>query len=309
MKTAPWVKLLCREEQLPDSYAALVLDYVAPLAERIYRLHNALSRPVVIGISGAQGSGKSTLALFLANWLGREMRLATAGFSLDDLYLSRAARSSLAHTCHPLFGTRGVPGTHDVGLGRRLLETLTDPESEQDVALPVFDKARDDLLPISMWPRIAAPVDVVLFEGWCVGVRPQAADQLDEPVNALEAEEDADCVWRRAVNDHLRDDYRDLFGLLDALVMLRIPTYDKVGEWRILQEQKLRRKVARPAGPGASACGQSDEQLARFVMHFERLTRHMLETMPGYADSVIDIDAGHRMIGITHRGWGAVSGP
>ena len=38
-------------------------------------------------------------------------------FSMDDLYLGRAARVDLARRIHPLLATRGVPGTHDPMLG------------------------------------------------------------------------------------------------------------------------------------------------------------------------------------------------
>ncbi|MGA8203697.1 MAG: hypothetical protein WB812_04205, partial [Woeseiaceae bacterium] len=144
------------------------------------------------------------------------------------------------------------------------------------------------------WPRVEVPVDVVLFEGWCVGARPQDAAALAEPVNALEAGEDAGAVWRRAVNEHLGSDYASLFDRLDMLVMLRIPSFDKVREWRGLQEQKLRER-------SRSADGLSDAGLRRFIRHYERLTRHMLATMPAYADVVIDIDEHHGVAGVTYR--------
>jgi D-glycerate 3-kinase len=47
----------------------------------------------------------------------------------------------------------------------------------------------------------------------------------------------------------------------------------------------------------------SSEELRQFVMYFERLTRHMLEDMPAYADTVIDIDAAHRFVAAVNRTW------
>ena len=47
--------------------------------------------------------------------------LRAAILSLDDIYLSGADRLQRANTIHPLLATRGVPGTHDVGLGLQLL--------------------------------------------------------------------------------------------------------------------------------------------------------------------------------------------
>jgi D-glycerate 3-kinase len=107
-------------------------------------------------------------------------------------------------------------------------------------------------------------------------------------VNKLEEKEDVDGTWRRYVNDRLSDDYRELFEQLDTLVMLRIPSFDKVIEWRGLQERKLRESAIRT---------ESEKlDLERFVMYYERLTRHMLKTMPDYADIIIDVDHQHRLI-------------
>lgn len=289
-----WIDALCSAEQLPESYAATVFYYVAPLAERINALHVILRRPIVIGINGAQGSGKTTLTLFLANWLQHELGLSVASLSLDDLYLSKRERQQMAEQQHPLLRTRGVPGTHDVALGKKLLTALTESGRKRVVALPRFDKARDDRLGPSDARRVEAPVNVVLFEGWCVGAYAQPDADLGTPVNALEAKEDADGVWRKFVNEKLKGEYLALFERLDALVMLRVPSFDKVLEWRQLQEQKLR---------NSTAAGLNPAEVQRFVMHFERLTRHMLETLPAYADSLIDIDDSHRIVAVTNRQW------
>src|ERR1051326_1709165 len=70
-------------------------------------------QPLTVGVTGPQGSGKTTLAAGMAPLL-EEGGLRTVVLSLDDIYLSKAARQRLAATVHPLFATRGVPGTPDV---------------------------------------------------------------------------------------------------------------------------------------------------------------------------------------------------
>lgn len=116
------------------------------------------------------------------------------------------------------------------------------------------------------------------------------ACELLTPVNALEAEEDADGEWRRYVNDRLKDDYAALFGHLDALLLLRVPSFDKVVEWRGLQEEKLR--------------GFGDRrEIERFTRYFERLTRHMLASMPRYANALVEIDDEHRLASLECSGW------
>ena len=282
-----WMAATCASEGLPASYAEAVVDHLRGLSGRIVKLRNELSRPAIIGLNGAQGSGKSTLALFLVEWLRRECGLAAVCLSLDDLYYSKDKREEFARSVHPLFATRGVPGTHDVALGMRALDELLGIRKGGQLALPTFDKAKDDLLEEARWPLIETPVDIVVFEGWCVGATPQADDALQTPVNALERDEDPDGRWRAAVNEHLKADYAMLFNRLDMLVMLRVPSFDKAIEWRRLQESKLRYPL-------------SEAQLLRFIMHFERITRHMLDTGPARADLVIDVDDQHNPVSVLY---------
>jgi D-glycerate 3-kinase len=287
LRQRQWIADLCATEKLPPGYAETVSRYLEPLAAIACELRKTKSRPVVIGISGAQGSGKSTLALFLANYLRREEQLSSTCLSLDDFYLGKAARRDLADKVHHLFATRGVPGTHDMQLAMSVLHGLTDVQAPATIRVPKFDKASDDRLPEHAWPEIEAPVDVLILEGWCLGARPQDAASLTHPVNALEDEDDPDGSWRRRVNEYLSEEYLELFDQLDALIMLCVPSFDKVLEWRGVQEEKLILK--------STEAGYEELQLDRFIMHFERLTRHMLATMPRYADIIIDIDDQHRM--------------
>ncbi|WAT18896.1 kinase [Aurantiacibacter sp. MUD11] len=275
------VAALIASENLPADYADIVEQHWKPLATRIARMPAARA-PLVIGINGAQGSGKSTLCKFLEVLLAkRQIRAVT--LSLDDLYLTKAERQQLADEVHPLFATRGVPGTHAVGLGLAVLEEIL---AGRPFDLPRFDKATDDRA--EHGERITGPVDVLLLEGWCVGAKPQDAEALAEPVNDLEAEEDPDGLWRGLVNHWLSEDYAKLFDQIDLLVMLKVDSFDDVLRNRTLQEEKLAK--ANPEAPGL----MDEAALARFCAHYERLTRHMLEEMPGRADVVIPIGADQR---------------
>lgn len=298
-----WLATFCDRERLPPTYRDHVPAFARPLAQRVAALRDVCTQPVLIGISGGQGSGKSTFAQVIAAFLRHEMSLSAAVLSLDDFYLDKAGRREMAHRVHPLFATRGVPGTHDMDLLECTLAALANPRAQEPIAVPVFDKLTDSRLPEAAWPRIETAVDIVFLEGWCVGARKQAPYQLLKPVNALESEEDVDGEWRRHVNAQLESRYGALFATLDALIMLRIPSFSRVLEWRGLQESKLRGN--RSANPSTEmlAVRNADAELTRFIMHFERLTRHMLATMPAYADSVIDIDEEHRFAGMRHEGW------
>lgn len=239
--------------------------------------------PFVLGVCGAQGSGKSTLAEGLtARLTARGLRAAT--LSIDDLYLSHAARAELGRIVHPLFATRGAPGTHDAGLGVGLLDAV---RAGQDVVLPRFDKATDDPAPTGAPAK--GPLDVLIFEGWCVGARAQDDAALASPVNALEAERDPDLTWRRFANLALATDYAELFERIDRLVLLAAPGFEVVRDWRIQQEHALRAR----AGEGART--MSDAEIGVFIQHYERLTRHILSDMPAYADLTLRLDEHRRL--------------
>lgn len=236
----------------------------------------------VLGLCGAQGSGKTTLARKVVAALDREGIVATT-ISLDDIYLTRVERRDLARTVHPLLATRGVPGTHDVGLGLAVLDALARGERP---ALPRFDKAADDRAPIGAWPLAPAGCRVLVFEGWCVGARPQDAAKLAEPVNLLERTEDPDGRWRAYANACLAGPYQALFARLDALVLLAAPSFAVVEGWRLQQEAELGQGAAIMDGPA----------IARFVQFYERLTRHILSEMPGRADLVARLDESRAVI-------------
>lgn len=273
------IDALITAEDLPASYRTVIDRHWAPLADRIAALPG---RPLVVGVNGAQGSGKSTLCRFLEVLLAdRGLRAVT--LSLDDLYLTKAQRQEAARTIHPLFATRGVPGTHDVALGMAVLDAVA---QGRDFTLPRFDKAVDDRAP--QGEPVHGPVDVLLLEGWCMGAVPQPDADLCQPINRLEAEEDAQGLWRGEVNRRLATDYAALFGRIDLLVMLAVEGFEVVRANRRLQEQKLARR--NPGGAGV----MDEAALDRFVMHYERLTRATLAEMPARADILFRIDREQR---------------
>ena len=204
----------------------------ALFTELIATTREAKGRPVIAGLCGPQGSGKSTTAGRLVQRL-EASGYRVASLSLDDFYLTHAERGQLARDVHPLLATRGVPGTHDTGLLTDALNALLNANDDAAIALPGFDKASNDRLPQEEWRVHRGPADIVLLEGWCVGARPQMRTALDEPINALEADEDPTGVWRNEIND----------------------------------------------------------QLVRFVAHYERLTLWMLSERPFRADLLVELDA------------------
>ncbi len=246
-----------------DAADALICDRIAALCA-------SAGRSILVGLSGPQGSGKTTTAARLRQSLGAR-GLTCAVLSLDDFYLTRAERARLAASVHPLLATRGVPGTHDVAMMTTTLRTLAMAQPGQTTPLPSFDKAQDDRAAREDWPNFTGRPDVIILEGWCVGAAPQAAEALSTPINDLEAVEDADGAWRAFVNAQLAGDYRAFYAGFDSLVALIAPSFECVYAWRAQQEAAL--KLRSPNG----AHVMSDAQLARFIAHYERITRAMIE--------------------------------
>jgi D-glycerate 3-kinase len=257
---------------------------VTTVPEKLYALirHQRAAhpdRPVLIGVAGSQGSGKTTACRLLA--AANAPRFAH--FSLDDVYLPRAARERLAHEVHPLFATRGPPGTHDIALAQATIDALMNADADQRTPLPVFDKATDDRAPESAWPVFTGRPEAILFDGWCVGAL-RTAD--GPPINALEAEEDAAGRWRDTINAHLGDDYATFFAAFDAIAYLRPPSFEVVHGWRRQQEEELLGRVLN---------AEEDAKLARFIQHYERITRGMIDGRHS-AELVIQLDAQRQFV-------------
>ena len=281
-----------KQMMLDNDLEQALIDVYIPLAACLAKQADDYRATRIIGVNGAQGSGKSTLCKLLQIVLEEGFAKRVTTFSIDDIYLTHAERETLAEKIHPLLKTRGVPGTHDVGLGLQLLTDLRGIEAGESINIPVFDKSIDDRSAEKDFRQVTGPIDLVLFEGWCVGAKPQRDPALALPFNSLERLEDPDQVWRRYVNDQLKNDYKRLFREIDFLIMLEIPEISSVMEWRSKQERKLAK-----ASPGGHKI-MDTAALQRFIMHYERLTRAMLTEMPDRADLVFKLNRNQQIDGV-----------
>lgn len=295
MTTPPDYSDAIFRHRLPSDFAQTISQWYQPLARKIVQ-QKQLNQTLTIGINGSQGSGKSTLADFLKLILKQEHNLNTAVVSIDDFYLTLEERQQLASDVHPLFATRGVPGTHDIPLALETLSSLRSLKPEETIQLPSFDKATDDRAHQKNWPDARFPVDVVILEGWCVAAIPQQENELQSPINDLESSEDPTGAWRQYVNLKLSNEYQTLFNQLDHLVMLQAPSFSCVHEWRLLQETKLIEKWTQE-NPSKPARLLESEALQRFISHYQRLTEHCLATLPNHCDWLLPLNIQHQ---ITH---------
>jgi D-glycerate 3-kinase len=301
------LKQLINNHELPNHFIDTVNQWYMPIASDIASLrsqsrHNATSPPptLIIGIQGSQGSGKSTFASFLQHILQKQHQLSTVTLSIDDFYLRRSERETLARQVHPLLITRGVPGTHDVTLARNTLQQLRTQKAGDSTRIVRFNKAIDDRAQPDEWDEIHGHVDIIIFEGWCIGAPPQEHSALDLPVNTLEQEEDDHSIWRHYVNRALTNEYQDLFSLIDKLAILSAPSFECVYEWRWLQEQKLAQQWqhTHPTKP-TRLLDQKD--IVRFISHYQRLSQHCLHTLPHVCDWELLLNPHHAITALKQK--------
>ncbi len=281
--------------KLPDELISTLKDLYIPLINLLMKYQYLQpGRIPVIGISGSQGSGKSTFTTLLTKMLETAYGYKVASFSIDDFYCTRSEREELSRKIHPLLKTRGVPGTHNVDLALNVLESLLNAGDVSETKIPVFDKSIDDQKPMEEWTSYKGRPDIILFEGWCVGAIPEPDEKLLNPINDLEKVQDKQRLFRSYVNNKLSGDYNKWFSIVDFLIMLKVPSFELVYEWRKLQEKKLAEKVYSEKDNLDSLRIMSDEEIRFFISHYERITKHMLEELPDRANLVLEIGKDHQ---------------
>ncbi len=262
-------------------------SFYLPISKMIKEEYIKKKKTKVIGLSGGQGTGKSTISNILKIILKEAYNLETVIFSIDDFYKTLKERKKMARKISDLFLTRGVPGTHDTKLLFQCIKRLKLNKFKK-IDIPKFDKSVDDRLQKNKWLKVRKKPNIVIFEGWCVGAIAQKNKDLNSPINKLENNKDNKRIWRQKVNVELKKDYKKIFSLIDKLIFLKVPSFKYVFKWRLLQEKKL--KITSKGNKT-----MNEKQIGNFVMYYERVTKHMLKTLPKKADAIISIDKRHRL--------------
>lgn len=217
-------------------------------------------------LSGPQGAGKSTALAEAITGLS----LPVAGASIDDFYLTHAERMELARQISPLFLTRGPPGTHDLTLLQNTIAALRKAPPGAATPVPVFDKLADDRAPVSDWRSFSGRPAAIVIEGWLMGALPDAGSAGAAAINAVEAE-DRTGDWRRYQEAALAGAYRELWDTADGFCHIVPPDFACVLGWRLQQEEALWAAKSQPMP------AERRDWVIRFIQHYERLTRRMID--------------------------------
>jgi len=286
-----YFKFLNKEKILSKSKAVKIKNlkrvYI-PVSFWIENEYQKKGKTLFLGFSGGQGSGKTTateiLKIILKKFFKRRIHVS----SIDDFYKTLKDRNKMSYKIHPLFKTRGVPGTHDINLLKKYLKAVKKKKFKK-IRLPKFEKLEDDRLKKKYWYSIKRKPEIVILEGWCVGAKHQPNFLMKKPVNTLEKYEDKNLNWRKYSNEKLKKEYKKLFAMIDHFIFMKIPNFKMVFKWRLLQEKKLKKKSH------SNKKIMSYSEIKRFIMFYERITLQMLKDLSKSASVIMLLKKNHEI--------------
>ena len=229
-----------------------------------------------IMVAGSQGSGKSSLSKLIKLYLKKFYSKNVIIISMDDFYLSKKQRTQLSKNIHPLFLTRGAPGTHDLELLNKKIIQIFDKEFP--VYLPIFDKVTDTR---KRTYRKVLKGDVIIFEGWCAGAQPVNQNYLQKNFNNLEKDKDKNFIWRNSYNKYLNE-YQKIFSQFNYFIYFQFNQWSHVLDWKYKQELELRDKKKDLA---------LKKYLKEFIQYYEKVSKWMHLKVPKYCNILIKLNA------------------
>ena len=276
-----------------EKIVSLKRNYI-PISFWIEEKYKEKGKTLFLGLSGGQGSGKTTIVGIMKIILEKFFKRKVYTISIDDFYKTLKKRNQMSRTIHPLFKTRGVPGTHDIKLIKKLFNFIKRRKFKK-FKLPKFDKSIDDRAKREYWTCVKKRPEIIILEGWCVGAKPQSNFLIKNPINALEKNEDKNLTWRNYVNNKLKNEYQKIFAMIDHFIFLKVPNFNMVLKWRFLQERKLKKKSY------LNKKIMSHTQIKRFIMFYERITLQMIKDLDKCASMVILLKKNHQIKKVLFR--------
>ena len=255
---------------------------------------NKKGRTLLLGLSGSQGSGKTMVTGILQIILKKFFKKNIYIISIDDFYKTLRDRNRMSQQKHSLFKTRGVPGTHDINLIKNFFISVKRKKFKK-IKLPKFNKSIDDRSKKNYWHNINKRPEIIILEGWCVGAKPQIISSLRKPVNILERHEDKDLIWRKYANEKLKKEYKEVFAMIDYFIFMKVPNFKIVFKWRLLQENKLRKKLHYKKKI------MTYSAIKRFIMFYQRITLQMMKDLSKSASIVLLLKKNHEIKRVLFR--------
>ena len=286
------LKFIKSQETKADKFKSkekMIKSFLIPLCFWINKKANK-KKPYFVGLAGGQGTGKTTISSLIKIILTKYFRLNVFRISIDDFYKTRKERISLSKIVHPMLLTRGVPGTHDINMMLNFFKQAKSNKFKR-IKLPKFNKAVDDRFDKKNWYDLKRRPDVVIFEGWCVGAKPEKNNTLKKIINSMERSKDQKQIWRKYVNQQLKSKYKNLYSQLNCLIYLKAKNFSLLQKWRLKQERKL--LVKSKAKLNLKIMSKGD--VINFMQTYQRITQNMFKNMPKYASIIINLNSNHQI--------------
>ncbi|CAG8720905.1 19129_t:CDS:1, partial [Racocetra fulgida] len=221
--------------------------------------------------------------------------LSVVSCSIDDFYLTfkEQCQLALSNPSNKLLEFRGEPGTHDIALGKDVLNRLCrtheiysqkkglcnnlkdrdvdHDESNFDVLIPFYDKSlndgRGDRAEVDKWVKVSPPFEIILVEGWLLGFKHLSKSQLEKfyfSSKSIATEHESSSLklvshtlsHLSSINENLQNYEREWYKFLDIFVHLDVQDINYVYSWRLEQERNMKN-----LGKG----GMTDEQVIDFI--------------------------------------------
>ena len=267
----------------------IIKSFLIPLCFWISNKANK-KKPYFVGLAGGQGTGKTTISSLIKIILTKYFKLKVFRISIDDFYKTRKERTNLSKRVHPMLLTRGVPGTHDINMMLNFFRKAKSKNFKR-IKLPTFNKAIDDRFSKKYWYDLRNKPDVIIFEGWCVGAKPEKNITLKKTINSMEKAKDQKQIWRKYVNQQLKSKYKNLYSQLNCLIYLKAKNFSLLQKWRLKQERKLWLKSKKNSN--LKIMGRGD--VINFMQTYQRITQNMFRYMPKHASIILNLNSNHQI--------------
>jgi D-glycerate 3-kinase len=150
-----------------------------------------------------------------------------------------------------------------MALGTQLLTDLRANDRGRKVKIPIFDKSMfsGEGDRSKETTEVVLPLDVVIFEGWCLGFYPLEEDSITQRYNTEKNAKskpyflDHSLASLLQINSLLRQ-YLSWYRHIDAFVLLQPIDLHNVFAWRLQAEHAMK---------ATGKTGMTDEQVHTFV--------------------------------------------
>ena len=292
------LKFIKSQETKADKFKnkeRMIKLFLIPLCFWISKKANK-KRPYFVGLAGGQGTGKTTISSLIRIILIKYFKLKVFRISIDDFYKTRKERINLSKRIHPMFITRGVPGTHDIDMMLSFFKRVKSRKFKK-IKLPTFNKAIDDRFNKKYWYDLKEKPDVIIFEGWCVGAKSEGNNSLRKTINSMEKTKDQKQIWRKYVNQQLKSKYKNLYSQLNCLIFLKAKNFSILQKWRLKQERKLKIKSKNKLKTKI----MNKEDVLNFMQTYQRITQNMFKNTSKYASVIFNLSSNHQIKSAVYR--------